>query len=305
MATAIVALGAREHTGHGPVEIALTIIGALLYVVTLLATVRRRMAPGTQATLSFVTGSGGLAALAPDVPTALLTAAALAGWVVIAGGGWLARPRTGALPGGALLATVATQAVVVAAAAELARWPGAAARDLVVWGGSALWILGVALYATLIPGVLRGLRRRQCPAGDDWVAMGALASSALAASMLSEAMRRPGASRETATVAADLAAVCWLGATAWLAPLLWRERHGLLARVPLRYGFDRWSTVFPLGMYSVSAAAVARALGDAWPLSAVSACAFAVALAAWVAVVAGGLRATFARGRRGDDVKRG
>jgi len=299
MATAIVALGARENLGEGPVVTALAFIAALLYLLTLLLLVRRRSARSTPRALSFVAASGGLAALAPELPAALLSAAAGAAWLTIAAGGRLAWAPTapGGRAGGALLRTVATQAVVVAGSAELARGHGAAARDLIVWGGSGLWVVGVALYAALIPSVARGMRTRGPgrPAGDDWIAMGALAISALAASSLSEAMGRLGAAKELTSLAPDLGAVCWIGASVWLAPLLWRERRGLFTRVPWRYGFDRWSTVFPLGMYSVSAASVARALSWRQPLWTISACALAVALAAWLGTAAGGLRAGLAR----------
>ncbi len=301
MATAIVADGAREHLGHGPVAIGLALIGALLYLVTLIAVLGGRAAPSTPTALSFVAGSGALAAVASGGLAVLLTIAAGAGWATIAVRGGLARPRTstGALPGGALLATVATQAVLVAGATELARRHGPGARELILWGGSALCLLGVALYCVFIPSLVRGLRARggERPAGDDWIAMGALAISALAASTLSEAMRRLGAPTEIARVAADLGAACWLGASAWLAPLLWRERRWLLGRVPRTYGFDRWATVFPLGMYAVSAAAVARALDWREPLDTISAGALAVALAAWLATAAGGLRTTLTHPR--------
>ncbi len=300
MATAIVADGAREHLGHGPLAIALALVGALLYLVTLVAVLGGRAAPSTPTALSFVAGSGALAAVAPGVLAVLLTIAAGAGWVAIAVGGRLRRPpsATGTLPGGALLATVATQAVVVAGATELARRHGDA-RELLLWGGSALCLLGVVLYGVFVPAVVRGLlaRRGERPAGDDWIAMGALAISALAACTLSEAMRRLGAPQEIAMLAADLGAACWLGASVWLAPLLWRERRWLLGHAPRTYGFDRWATVFPLGMYSASAAAVARGLDRRAPLHTISSCALALALGAWLATTVGGLRTTLARRR--------
>jgi len=151
MATGIVAIGVREHLGEGPLATVLALTGALLYLVALLVLLRRRVAPGTPTALSFVAGSGGLAALGPGVPAALLTAAAIAVWVVIAAAGRPARPRTatGALPGGALLATVATQAVVVAAGAELGRRHGAGARDLVLGRIGALGAGGGALHRAL------------------------------------------------------------------------------------------------------------------------------------------------------------
>jgi hypothetical protein len=75
-----------------------------------------------------------------------------------------------------------------------------------------------------------------------------------------------------------VAPLCWAVAAGWAAVLVVRE----LAGRHLRYGPDRWATVFPLGMLSaIAAAAGPHAMTvAAAPLA-------LVAVTAWLATTAG------------------
>jgi Voltage-dependent anion channel len=154
-------------------------------------------------------------------------------------------------PGGgdAFLVAVATQAIAALAAA-LAVPVGA--------GGLALAALvplagGLALYAFAAVSFDRAQLRRG--RGDQWVAGGALAISALAAGDVDAALRATGAAAALAAPLRTVALVLWLLAMAWLPVLVAGE-----LRAP-RTGFDarRWSTVFPVGMYAAMSFAVGHA----------------------------------------------
>jgi tellurite resistance protein TehA-like permease len=77
----------------------------------------------------------------------------------------------------------------------------------------------------------------------------------------------------------------WATASAWIPVLaaaeLWRAR----TLVP-RFRPERWTMVFPLGMYSACGQLGGRALGLAW-MHAIGRGWLAVALTAWIAVAAG------------------
>jgi hypothetical protein len=137
--------------------------------------------------------------------------------------------------GSAFLVVVAAQAVAVLAA-ELGA-PGA----IVV----PPQLVALGLYAYVVRGFDLGevVRGR----GDQWIAGGALAISALAAA-------------ETGGSLGPASLVLWAAAMLWLPVLVWGE-----LRRPWR-GFDmrRWSTVFPLGMYAVMSFAVGGAEGRRW-----------------------------------------
>jgi hypothetical protein len=120
------------------------------------------------------------------------------------------------------------------------------------------------------------LRELSRGAGDQWIAGGAAAISALACATLARATGS-GALAD-ASVAACIVALAWLPALA--AGELRRPRAGRVGR--------RWSTVFPLGMYAAMSFAVARvahlpaarAFALGWTV---------VAAVAWLAVAAAAL----------------
>ena len=158
--------------------------------------------------------------------------------------------------------------------------------------------LGVALYAF----VLRSfdLRQLRVGRGDQWVAGGALAISALACAWTAQAAHALGLLGDgTALRGATL--VLWLLAACWLPVLALTE---LVAR---RRSYDarRWSTVFPVGMYAACSFATGTALPAA-PITRLAEVWTWVALAVWAVVLAATLGRPLAlrRGGRGSDPPR-
>jgi tellurite resistance protein TehA-like permease len=93
--------------------------------------------------------------------------------------------------------------------------------------------------------------------GDQWVAGGALAISALAAARVTEAggALRQFSEEHSALTAGTL--VLWCLAMAWLLPLVTAE----VLRPRLGYDVRRWATVFPLGMYAACSFATSQVTG--------------------------------------------
>ncbi len=150
-------------------------------------------------------------------------------------------------------------------------------------GALALLIAGLACYAFVAARF--DLRQLVTGLGDQWVAGGALAISALACGKVVQAAQALG--YFTAAHAALIAAavVLWCLAMVWLLPLV----AGEVVRPRLGYDMRRWATVFPLGMY----AACSFAIGQATGLAAISEFARVwtwVAFAVTVVVLGGLLR---------------
>jgi tellurite resistance protein TehA-like permease len=164
--------------------------------------------------------------------------------------------------GAGFLPSVSAQAIAVLCGALGARGNGVldAAALAFLAAGLLLYALAAASFDR------RELRRGR---GDQWVAGGALAIAALAATAIARAA----------------AGALWALAMAWLPVLL----AGELMRP--RRGFDarRWSTVFPVGMY----AAMSRAVGELQHAPAIVAFARGwtwVAVAVWALVATASLR---------------
>ncbi len=218
--------------------------------------------------------------------TVLGTRMALLGWHTLAGAMLVAAVLTwpgllfavlrhwrSRLPGGAFLICVATQGVAVLAGtvarAGMGDWLTIVA--LVFFG------LGLVLY---VAAFLRfELQQVWTGPGDQWVATGALAMSALAAAELVADNQWSGPTHDTLRVAA-LAA---LGLNLLVYVILMvaeviRPRPG--------YDIRRWATVFPLGMTAVATLSVSSAtdipglttLGNLLLLVAVGAWAFTLAV---------------------------
>ncbi|MFH8988949.1 tellurite resistance/C4-dicarboxylate transporter family protein [Streptomyces sp. NPDC017940] len=185
----------------------------------------------------------------PELAVALLVVAVLV-WPVLLLAvvrHWL---RHG-MPGGVFLVCVATQGLsVLAATLSLAGegdWLGDAAL--------ACFALGLVLYADAL---LRfDLRQVWTGAGDQWVAGGALAISALAASKLTASPLWTGAGH---TFLRTLTFVLLGLALAWYAVLAAAE----VARPRPYYDVRRWATVFPLGMTAVAALSTGLATDVPW-----------------------------------------
>jgi len=176
-----------------------------------------------------------------------------------------------------LLAAVATQSLAVLAG-TLA---GAGRAGPLQWVALTCWVIGLALYA--VPMVAIGARvlctssppARFTP--DDWIVMGALAISTLAATGL---LGGELADR-TRALLADAAVLTWAVASSLVVPLGVLHLRGLLRdRAARRYQTRWWAAVFPLGMYSVATHQLAATLGM-HPLESLACIAFWVALGAW------------------------
>jgi len=186
------------------------------------------------------------------------------------------------MPGAVFLSCVATQGLAVLGA-TLA---GAEATAWLAHAALVLFWLGLVLYGCAL--ALFDLRQVTEGPGDQWVAGGALAISALAGSKLlaaDSARLYLWNDDERGVLRAVTLALLVLD-LAWYAVLLVAEA------VRPRRGYDvrRWSTVFPLGMTAAAVLSVAAAL-DAPRLKGPGEVLLWIAVAAWLAVAAGAVAA--------------
>ncbi|MEV7982029.1 tellurite resistance/C4-dicarboxylate transporter family protein [Streptomyces sp. NPDC086519] len=185
------------------------------------------------------------------------------------------KPR---MPGAVFLVCVATQGPAVLGATLAAAVTTAWLAHLSL----VLFWLGLAMYGLAAPRFV--WRQIAEGPGDQWVAGGALAISALAgASLLAADSARlylwndddRGVLR-TVTVALLVLALAWY-AVLLAAEVAWpRPRHDV----------RRWATVFPMGMTATATLSVAAAVGGAWLKWPGRVLAW-VAVAAWLTVAAG------------------
>lgn len=177
-----------------------------------------------------------------------------------------------------LLATVATEGLAIL----LAHMSGA-----LHWLAVGLWAFGGVLYL-LVMGLLArrlaGLRPHELTP-DWWIVMGAPAIFALAAATLD----RGGLTSPIGL----LGLIGWVMASVWIPVLaaaeLWRSRT-----LRPRFSPERWTMVFPLGMYSACGQLGGPVLGLSW-MSEIGRWWLAVALAVWAAVATGELHFAFRR----------
>lgn len=144
-------------------------------------------------------------------------------------------PHAWNVTGSWLLAVVALQSLSIVC--------GAAGSGPFAACAVGLWVIGIATYGFLIALIIRRLVRRHIGVEemtpDYWIALGALAISTVAASEVHPLAR--------------FAFAVWLVAAAWLPFLCVMEAMRLATRgLEVRYDLLRWSTVFPLGMFSVA-----------------------------------------------------
>jgi tellurite resistance protein TehA-like permease len=188
------------------------------------------------------------------------------------------RHWTRRMPGAVFLGCVATQGLAVLgatlAAAESAAWLAHAALVL-FWLGIVLY--GFALARFEPREVMRG-------AGDQWVAGGALAISALAGTKLitADSARLYLWNDDARGVLRSVTVVLLVLAVAWYAVLLVAE--ALWPRP--RYDVRRWSTVFPLGMTAAATLSAAVAVEEPW-LKGPGRVLSWIAVAVWLVVAVG------------------
>jgi tellurite resistance protein TehA-like permease len=319
MATGIVSIATREELS-GAVSAALGVVAGAAWLVLLVLGGRRLIGTGERVRDELMGPTTWPAFFAFVAATDVVGArAAIAGWDAagralwaLAALAWLAlmvavpmamRARGGApawwaASGNWLLAVVATQSLAVLAGVLVA---GGQARPLLPVA-VACWALGVALYAALITVIgARVLSARPVPARftpDDWIVMGALAISSLAATELVRAGERSGSLPPLAhAVLVGGGAITWAVASAAVAPLIVLHVRSLLRDQEARhYRVRWWAAVFPLGMYSVATHELAVAAG--WDrLEPVARAASWIAVAAWTATAAAAMRAPFPSSR--------
>ncbi|MFI0896257.1 tellurite resistance/C4-dicarboxylate transporter family protein [Streptomyces sp. NPDC020983] len=185
-------------------------------------------------------------------------------------------------PGAAFLVCVATEGLAVLAATLASAGQG----DWLAWAALAACLLGVVLYAEALRRF--DLGQVLTGSGDHWIAAGALAISALAASKLTASPVWTGAGHGALRV---LTFVLLGLDLAWYAVLAVCE----VLRPRPHYDLRRWSTVFPLGMSAVACLSTAQA-GHVRQLHGTGTVLLWIALAAWL-LVAAGFAAHVARGR--------
>ncbi|MFF5144508.1 tellurite resistance/C4-dicarboxylate transporter family protein [Streptomyces sp. NPDC013157] len=185
------------------------------------------------------------------------------------------KPR---MPGAVFLACVATQGPAVLgatlAAAVTTAW--LAHLSLVLF-----WV-GLAMYGLAVPR-FEWRQIAQGP-GDQWVAGGALAISALAGARLlaADSARLYLWNDDDQGVLRVVTVALLVLDLAWYVVLLAAE----VAWPRPRYDVRRWSTVFPMGMTATATLSVAAAVGGAWPRWPGRVLVW-VTVAAWLTVAAG------------------
>ncbi|MGH7762519.1 MAG: tellurite resistance/C4-dicarboxylate transporter family protein [Candidatus Dormibacteraceae bacterium] len=162
-----------------------------------------------------------------------------------------------AVRGSWLLAVVATQSLSILAGTDVGELGSRVAIDL----SFGFWALGLALYLVLIMLIVRRLVRGEVGLGDltpdYWITMGALAISTVG---LTDVLHGMGGSFLSQVFAGAVVAT-WLGGAAWVpylcvAEILRVRRRG----AGVSYNPLRWSTVFPLGMFSLATFDFARTI---------------------------------------------
>ncbi|MFD4631037.1 tellurite resistance/C4-dicarboxylate transporter family protein [Streptomyces sp. NPDC058284] len=187
------------------------------------------------------------------------------------------------MPGAVFLVGVATQGIAVLSATLAAVLP---ARPLFPVALVFL-CLGLVLYVAALARF--DLANVRTGAGDQWVAGGALAISALAGAKLVAAPQSAGAWHDVLrTVTLILLALD----LAWYVVLLVAE-----ARWPRpRYDVRRWATVFPMGMTAVAALSTSAAAEVPW-LRELGRVLLWVAVAVWLWVCVGAVRSATGRAK--------
>lgn len=286
MATGIISISSEQH-GLTAVSLALVAVAGAAYVALVAAAIRKGRyalagdlrSTGAFALLTFVAGTDVLAsrAISAGERTLPLTlgVVALAAWLVLVPAALrAARSELRSARGEWLNLVVATQSLAVVGAQAPDIPPGARTAALI------LWLCGLVLYVALAPlagrRAIRSWRQPREHAPDAWILPGALAISTLAAAELSHARPLGGATM-------TIAHVLWALACAGYLALTVLDLRVAASREGPGWSTNRWSMVFPLGMFSTAS--------DAIGLPTLAAALLAIAGIAWLATAAVTLQA--------------
>jgi tellurite resistance protein TehA-like permease len=203
-------------------------------------------------------------------------------------------PLDAGLDGNWLLTVVATEALAILAThvADAFTFP-----EVIVFASLCLFLLGGAIYVMIITLILyRWLFAPMLPeqlTPSYWINMGAAAIATLAGARLVLTVDAyPMLASTRGFIIGET--VLWWSLASWWIPLLigvmaWRHITG---RVPLRYQFQYWSMVFPLGMYTAATWTFSEAIGAEF-LRVVPQMFVWIALVAWCATFFGMMRHLF------------
>ncbi|MER5931860.1 tellurite resistance/C4-dicarboxylate transporter family protein [Streptomyces sp. NPDC002054] len=204
---------------------------------------------------------------------ALLVLAAVL-WLVLLPG--VLRHRKRKMPGAVFLVCVATQGIAVLSGTLAHALPASP----LAWVALTAFAGGLLLYGLAFARF--DLAQVRTGAGDQWVAGGAMAISAVAGSKLVAAPEFTGLLHELIHALTLLVLVLDL---AWYALLAVAEIRWLRPHYDVR----RWATVFPLGMTAVAVLSVGDAADIPW-LSTPGGVLLWISVAAWAVVLVGAAR---------------
>ncbi|MBS0540217.1 MAG: tellurite resistance/C4-dicarboxylate transporter family protein [Proteobacteria bacterium] len=166
--------------------------------------------------------------------------------------------------GGWLLGVVSTQAIAVLGALLAVHWPQPWRLEVNFFALS-MWLWGGMLYIWMIALIFYRYTFFDFAPGDlsppYWINMGAMAISTLAGSLLILNSGDAPFIHDMLPFVRGFTVLYWATGTWWIPMLLvlglWRH---VLRRYPVRYDAHYWGAVFPLGMYTVATAEMARAM---------------------------------------------
>lgn len=195
--------------------------------------------------------------------------------------------------GGWLLAVVSTQSIAVLGALIAAHWPQPYRLELNFLALS-MWLWGGMLYIWMIALIFYRYTFFEFSPSDlsppYWINMGAMAISTLAGSLL--IINTPDAPylRSLLPFLKGFTVFYWATGSWWIPMLVvlgvWRY---VIKRFPFSYDPQYWGAVFPLGMYTVATAQMARAMNLEF-LQVIPSYFVYIAIFSWIITFAGLLR---------------